>query len=186
MSKNRLWRKPYARPPDWSCSGAAQAFHTSPGDAWPITAAWHPIRAFYVWHLVSDIFEHSNSRENPNFFSLFFISRKNVTVTFKDFLKTCGGDAYPDAKRNRMCNYSLLAALQVSDNGWLSRPNASSIDRYYTGEYMYWYPLPDSPVCLLTIVRFAAATRLDHCDYHAGTYLILCMSNYCLTFFLTS
>ena len=157
-----------------------------PGDPW--TDYWHrrPLRSFCVWHPASDILKHSNSRKNGNFFPLFFISRKILTVTFWDFLKTCRGDTYLDAKKDRMCNYSLLAALQVSDNGWLDRQNASSIDRYYTGEYVYWYSLPDSPVCPLTIVRFAAATRLDHCDYHTGTCLILYMSDYSLTFCLTS
>ena len=60
-----------------------------------------------------------------DFFSLFFISRKIVTVTFWDFLKTCGGDTYPDDKKNRTCNYSLLADLQVPDIGWYNQQNRS-------------------------------------------------------------
>ena len=56
-----------------------------------------------------------------------------MTVTFTDFLKTYGGDTYPDAKRNRMCNYSLLAALQVSDNGWLNRQNQVLADGTNSG-----------------------------------------------------
>ena len=70
-----------------------------PGDA--STDYWHrrPLRSFSVWHPVSDILKHSNSRNNVNFFSLFFLSRKILTVTFWDFLKTCGGDTYLEAKK---------------------------------------------------------------------------------------
>ena len=94
-----------------------------PGDAW--TDYWHrrPLRSFSVWHPVSDILKHSNSRNNVNFLSLFFFSRKIPSVTFWDFLKTCGGDTYLDAKKNRNGNYSLLRDLQVSDIGWFWSPN---------------------------------------------------------------
>ena len=153
MSKTHLCYKPYARPPNWSCQGGAQVFRTGPGDAWPITAAWHLIRALCVWHTMSNIFEHPNSRENANFFSLKKILRKIVTVTFKDFLKTCRGDTYPDDKKDRMCNYSLLAAVQVSDDGWFHRQNQQLLNSPTDENRILQLLYSETPVCTLTTAR---------------------------------
>ena len=106
-----------------------------PGDA--STDYWHrrPLRSFSVWHPVSDILKHSNSRNNVNFFSLFFFSRKILTVTFWDFLKTCGGDTYLEAKKTRNINYSLLDDLQVSDIGWFWAQTTTLV-RHTKAEYL--------------------------------------------------
>ena len=66
-----------------------------------------------------------------NFFPLFYFSRKILTVTFWDFLKSCGGDTYLDVKKNHRCNYSLLTDLQVSDIGWFWSPNHHIGQMYY-------------------------------------------------------
>ena len=144
-----------------------------PGDTW--TDYWHrrPLRSFCVWHPASDILKHSNSRKNGNFFPLFFISRKILTVTFWDFLKTCGGDTYLDAKKDRMCNYSLLAKLQVSDNSKFWSPNQGFHGslRICDGTYTLY-----SGTCAASVLTISRAGGLLIPKYFSTVALTRCSS----------
>ena len=78
---------------------------------------------YRVWHLRAFKF-----KGKCELFSLFFISRKIVTVTFWDFLKTCGGDTYPNAKKTACATIHFSPRYRcLTTAGWVAKTEASGV-----------------------------------------------------------